>query len=98
MNDLMVTCTLSSLLNVAGHMRIRVGNSASKQSQSSLLQIIDGSDEISGPGTIPIYLAKCNRFDQSVVASNVCYNCCFPMCIEEHKNLEIGPDRGAPVT
>jgi hypothetical protein len=97
-NDLMITCTLSSLLNVAGHMRIRVGNSVSKQSQSSLLQIIDGSDKISGPGTVPIYLAKCNRFDQSVVASNVCYNCCFPMCIEEHKNLEIGPDGGAPVT
>lgn len=98
-NDLMVTCTLSPLLDVAGHMHVRVGNLASKQSQFSLLQMTgDLNPSASGPGTVPVYFATCRRFDESVVASNHCYNCCFPKCIEEHKNLDIGPDMGAPVT
>jgi len=97
-NDLMVTCTLSQLLNVAGHMQISVGNLVSKQSQGSLLNIIGGSSDVSGSGTVASYLANCRRFDSSVVASHACYNCCFPMCIEAHANMDIGPDGGAPVT
>ena len=97
-NDLTVTCTLSQLLNVAGHMQISVGNVVSKKSQGSLLQIIGGSSGVSGSGTVVSYLANCRRFDGSLAASHACYNCCFPMCIEEHTNMKIGPEGGAPVT
>jgi hypothetical protein len=96
-NDLMVTCTLSPLLNVAGHMRISVGSIVSQPSQGSLLQMIGDTVEVSGTGAVPSYLSNCRRFDESLAASNACYNCCLPLCIEEYTNMEIGPDGGAPV-
>jgi hypothetical protein len=97
-SDFTVLCTLSHLLNVAGHIHIKVGNFISKQSSGSLLRIIGEPKGSSGSGTKPLYEENCRRFDDSVAASNACYDCCFPMCIEEHTNAEIGPDGGAPVT
>jgi hypothetical protein len=96
-NDFMVTCTLSPLLNVAGHMRISVGNIVSQLSQGSLLQIKGETITAGGSGAVPSFIVKCRRFDQSMAASNACYDCCLPLCIEEHTNMEIGADGGAPV-